>query len=497
MQKILQNKRSGHVIFLTALMLGVAVFAITVLFQQSLRLDEAQSLWQVSRGPAAIMKAVAGDVHVPFYHLLLHFWVFFFGSGVFAARSLSLIFFVATIPMVYKLGKESYNDQVGTYAALLVAVSPFLNWYGSEVRMYSMLAFLAVANQYLFFKIYNSLKIKPHIWWLYGLTAVAGVLTHYFFVFALAAQAAIFLIKRSNFNREAFRGLIMVAVVVIAALGAWLGYVYYVGEIGNSTPFLAKPTSIDLFNSFSSFLFGFQNDHINSLILSLWPLAVLFAFMSLNSRRVAPFSIYFFLAAILPILAAFFVSIVYRPLYLTRYLILTVPALYLFLAWFFSLYPRRIALTFQTLLVAGMILTMVRQVAGDDIKVKEDFRGVVQHLNEQAGPQDIIIASAPFTVYPIEYYYRGDAAIRTLPMWNRFVPGPIPSFSEEKLPEEVEKVNGGHEKAWLVLGYDQGYEETIRMYFEKNFERIEAREFSPGLNLYVYRLRYDTPRAMR
>src|SRR4051812_19815178 len=97
---------TGLVLFAMMLIpLGLSVFFFA---SQSLRLDEAQSLWQTSRGFTDILKLVAGDVHVPLYHELLHVWRLYFGDTITAARLLSLIFYLASIPALYLLGKLAY-----------------------------------------------------------------------------------------------------------------------------------------------------------------------------------------------------------------------------------------------------------------------------------------------------------------------------------------------------------------------------------------------------
>jgi hypothetical protein len=168
-----------------------------------------------------------------------------------------------------------------------------------------------------------------------------------------------------------------------------------------------------------------------------------------------------------------------------------VPSLYLFLSWFLSSYPKKISIALKGALVAGMLLTLVNQTYSYDTPVRENYEQASNFLSEQATAQDIIILSAPFTVYPIEYYYKGQANIETLPIWNRRAVGPIPPFDSGKLPEEVETLRSSHERAFLLLSYDQGYEDDVRIYFDEHFHRLEAREFSPGLRLYVYQLRYD------
>jgi mannosyltransferase len=111
---------------------------LSLLFiSQSLRLDEAQSLWQTSGSLERMFSILAEDVHMPLYHTLLYGWQQLLGPGVEIARLLSLIFLVLTIPAIYYLARNAYSRGTAIFAATIAAVSPFLNWYGNEIRMYS------------------------------------------------------------------------------------------------------------------------------------------------------------------------------------------------------------------------------------------------------------------------------------------------------------------------------------------------------------------------
>jgi hypothetical protein len=179
------------------------------------------------------------------------------------------------------------------------------------------------------------------------------------------------------------------------------------------------------------------------------------------------------------------------PVYLTRYLIFTLPMMYLLLGWLFSTYPRTLAFMCRSILVVGMLTTLAIEVASAQTPAKENYREAVTYMESRAMPNDVIVVSAPFTVYPVSYYYRGVSTLMTLPVWDQTKVGPIPPFVEAELPDQVDAVVGNHQNLWLLLSYDQGYEETLRIYMDTRYERIDARQFSPGLSLYVYRLRYN------
>lgn len=473
---------------LLAIGLSLAVFART-----SLRLDEAQSLFQTRRDLPGMLRLVAQDVHVPLYHVLLQFWQRLFGDSILTARLLSLIFFVLTIPATYRLASYAFSRRVGLYAALLVTISPFMQWYGSEARMYAMLAFFTVVNQLFFLKVQRQGTFRQ--WTLYTLTATLGIYTHYFFSFVLITQALYFLWKRRSFTgRALFLKFTLAATMVAAAIAPWIYYVYSEGAASNTRPNLPTPSSGDLFNTYAQFIFGFQIDYVNTIIISLWPIIVLLAFFALQKNRVIPLSVPFFVAAaVLPVVGAFIISITLQPFYLSRYLIVSLPALLIFVSWVLSEYPPRLRRPLQIGLVAIMAGLMLVQIISPNTPVKENYASAVSYLNQQATAQDVVIASAPFTIYPIEYYYDGKAKVTTLPVWNRFSEGSIPPFNEAALPEDVDMVTKSYQRAFVILSFDQGNNKDIKDHFDSRYEQLASKKFSQGLNVYTYKLRYDDP----
>ena len=491
-----QSERVGEsvrtALVLASTVLFCAVVSILFLLPQSLRLDEAQSLWQSGRSLKGILKIVAEDVHVPLYHLLLHLWRVAFGGGVEIARSLSLVFYLMSIPALYALGRLAYSRWTGLYAAVLFGMSPFMNWYGNEIRMYALFTFLIILNQYFFLRIMN--RGGSFVWLGYGATALLGIFTHYFFFVNLGVQFCFYLLQRRLFPRGSFVRFTAIVALLVAAFAPWVWYVYALKEAAFQHPLLMRPTTVDLFNTFSHFFFGFQVDAINTLFVSLWPLAVVLAFLGL--RRGIIFSnesTYFLLAVCFSFGILFFGSFLITPIFVSRYLILTVPALYLLVAHFFEVYPSRIGQVARWGVVFVMCVGLVIQIQSVATPVKENYEQVTAYINTHAGPQDTIIVSTPFTLYPIEYYYRSSAVLATLPIWDRYATGPIPAFSADELPAQVATLTSGYQEAWLILSYDQGYEMTIKDYFDQHYRMLSAKHFSPGLDLYVYQLRYDTP----
>src|SRR4051812_20738531 len=151
-ERLLTRSRS---LYAVAGLMAFVLIASYFFLPQSLRLDEAQSLWQTSRSPAQILTIVAQDVHVPLYHELLRVWRLTVGDSVMLARALSLLFYLLALPTLYALGTYAYNRRVALFATALFALSPFMQWYGSEVRMYTLFTFLAIANHFFFLRLFR------------------------------------------------------------------------------------------------------------------------------------------------------------------------------------------------------------------------------------------------------------------------------------------------------------------------------------------------------
>lgn len=413
---------------------GMMVFCASLAYfffgPQSLRLDEAQSLWQTTRSAGEILTLVAQDVHVPLYHQVLHFWRMVLGDTVGAARLLSLLFYLLSIPAIYFLGKVAYSRTIGLFAAFLFSISPFMNWYGSEIRMYTLFTFLVIVNQYFFLSIFKNSagKAQRGIWIGYAATAMLGVYAHYFFFLNLLSQLVFYFIQRDRFPEGSLKRFAVVAALVVAAFAPWVWWVWVQGQAQNQHPLLPIPTTVNLFNTFSQFLLGFQNDSLNTFFLSLWPVTIIFGFLALRKNfRISPVSQYFLLLVLLSITVAFAISFIV-PVFVSRYLIFTVPALYLLLASVISSYSSRASTIAGMGITALMLTGLVIQIANPGAPVKENYREAATYISEYATPQDVVVLSAPFTVYPVQYYYRGQAPVATLPMWNQYAYGPIPPF---------------------------------------------------------------------
>lgn len=157
------------------LILGLILRIISL--DQSLWLDEATSVLAASRFSFSeiIHQFSVGDFHPPAYYLLLKFWIGIFGSSEVAARSMSVIFGVITIYLVYSLTRKLFDNTTALIAALLLATAPLHIYYSQEVRMYALETLLVVKIMQLVATIVNG-KQRAFNW--VSLFAFSGLLLY-------------------------------------------------------------------------------------------------------------------------------------------------------------------------------------------------------------------------------------------------------------------------------------------------------------------------------
>ena len=117
------------------------------------------------------------DHHAPFYFVIVWF-VHFLGSSEFWLRIPSAVAGIATIIVVYYLGKEVVNEKVGLFAALLLAVAPYHIYYSQEARMYTFTTLFVTLAYYLFFK--ASHEKDGRYWIAMWLCCAAAFYTHFY-----------------------------------------------------------------------------------------------------------------------------------------------------------------------------------------------------------------------------------------------------------------------------------------------------------------------------
>lgn len=222
-------------------------------------LDEALTV-NIARLPlsqlhAALMK----DGAPPLYYLLLHFWMKVFGSSNLGARSLSGVISVATIPAVWIAGRRMGGRMLALIVTVLVSTSPFAIYYGTEARMYSLVAFLSTVG---FLAVDGALR-RPTPWNLVATGACTALLlyTHYWALYLVVVTGAWLLFQAwrgSDRRRRGARAALVAVVVGCLCFVPWIPTFLYQSR-HTGTPWAVPANFAAIVNAISSFAGGPTN----------------------------------------------------------------------------------------------------------------------------------------------------------------------------------------------------------------------------------------------
>ena len=111
----------------------------------------------------------------PLHPILLQMWIRVFGSSEAAARSLSVLFGIGTIVLIYEIGRVGFDAATGLWAAWLASLSPLLIVYSREARMYALLVLITCLCWRLLLTLRRFTAIKAVA---YSVSLTALVYTH-------------------------------------------------------------------------------------------------------------------------------------------------------------------------------------------------------------------------------------------------------------------------------------------------------------------------------
>jgi 4-amino-4-deoxy-L-arabinose transferase-like glycosyltransferase len=197
--------------------LGVAV-RFGSLGLQSYHHDEVITAARVIPGSFFHMltEVKASESNPPLYYVLAWIWSKLFGTGEVGLRSLSALFGVATIPVVYLICRQLASERAGLIGAAIVAVNPMLIWYSQEARSYALVVFFGALALYFFVRALQNRDGHDLAFW--ALATAMAINSHYFAVFPAAIEALWLLVALRSRWRATLPAVGGVAVVGLALM---------------------------------------------------------------------------------------------------------------------------------------------------------------------------------------------------------------------------------------------------------------------------------------
>jgi cellulose synthase (UDP-forming) len=459
---------------LTALGLALRVALIDV---QSLRLDEATSIRQARLPLMELWTYLSSsNVHVPLYHVILHFWVQVAGTSEWAIRIPSVVFGTAAIPLLYLAGLRIIGRRAALIAAAAGAAAPFWVWHSTEARMYSLVVLLTLASTVLLFEAVE--KGKVWRWGAYAAVSALSLYAHYFALLLPLVHLAYLLLYRASWRKVgAWLGAMGLVAIQFApwALALYGNRFHGGGGLGSLTNGI-QTHQIDttlyglLYGVLifcSALVTGYHGVGAvalaSSIVVGAWPLLALSTIMGrrflgwLRTRNAA------FLGSwlVLTIGVVFALSF-WRPgLWLQRYLIVATPPLLLLVGLGAARVSRRLIPSVVVVFVVFGFLSVLENVETSN-PAREDFRAAAAVIERGYEPRDAVLLLPGFVGGPFEYYFHEDHAI------VRVLSTGSPERAVESTIPEIAETHPGA-ALWIVI--HELYRDTFS---EEDFEAIPS-----------------------
>jgi hypothetical protein len=331
---------------------------------RSLWLDEAASVAIASQHGAAFGTALAHDGgNMLGYYALLHALIGAFGSGAFVIRVVSAIAAAATVALVGLIGLRLFDRRVALAAGSLMAVSLSLVYWGQDARGYALMVALIAASFLAYLALLDG-RAGWRAWIAYVLLTTAAVYAGLEAVLVVPAQLVALLWYRDRLrpvlSAVAVAALCCVPLAVLAA-NRGSGQLFWVPR-----PSLRIAKQVLQALTSSALQPRFYTSTSTALVLltvliagaGAWKLGRLLR----ADRRPAAWRPALVLSWLLvPVLLALFESAVGQSIFQARYVLVSLPAVALLLAW--TLVDRRLPRLFTLATLAALIALRALQLA--------------------------------------------------------------------------------------------------------------------------------------
>jgi 4-amino-4-deoxy-L-arabinose transferase-like glycosyltransferase len=327
--------RKWQYALLLLLILAGCALRVATLPHEALDGDEMFS-HRVALAPAGVaVSMIRNDiVHPPLYYFMIKAGVAVWGSSALGLRLLSLLFGLATIPLVAKIGSILPESRyTGMLAAALTALNGTLIFYSQQARSYAFYTFMVLLLVLWVWAVTS--KPRSMLWWLAG-SALMVVLVYTHYVGAVYIFFAVVAVLLSRQPRGVKIGTLLCGVVAAVAIVPWLlavrGALQAKHGIALNLDWQGRPGLYDLKEMFA-FTIGVLNfkgaTTLALLVMAVLCVAAVVLVWGRQSWRDSPVLLTVVLLGFLPPLTMFVLSNppFNQPLFATRHVLPSLPLL--------------------------------------------------------------------------------------------------------------------------------------------------------------------------
>lgn len=407
---------------LVALILLAAFLRFFQLDRDSLWVDELAS-WLRTTHPTMFDALMEGHIDSmwPGYHIPLYFITRVLGQSEFALRIPSVLFGVLHIPLIYQIGRRLYSHKEGLIAALFMTVLLNPIAYSQEARSYSMLLFFTLLATYIWIGwlqvLHRTGNTPPGAPLRYIVTAVMVIYLQWFGLLVIVLQGAGALIF-GLWKKRGLAALTSIYIVIVLAIMPLL--TTFGGTVGIDNTWIPRSKGIGWAIT-RYFAFAFNDSLLlGYIVIGIWGAAGVLALVrrrdgDTRTQLFFPPTWMLVLWLIWPLMAVYVFSIVVKPVWIGRYLMVTLPATYLLLARAITRFPlgQKLAQAAPLFLAAGALYYVLMVNGYYYWPQKEQFREAVHYMLERDASYEnslIITHTGGPKEYMDYYFYRAGAA---------------------------------------------------------------------------------------
>ncbi|MBU0678622.1 MAG: glycosyltransferase family 39 protein [Verrucomicrobia bacterium] len=145
---------------------------------EQLWLDEADTIRIASMPIPSLLNQMTVGNKPPLYFLLMQQWIHVWGRNPWAVRLFSALFGIATVPLLYLLGRSWCSRRSGLLAAFIWSIAQISVYYGREGRNYTLVAFLLCSGVYALDRAVRK-PDRVYSWVGYGVCLIMSIYTSY------------------------------------------------------------------------------------------------------------------------------------------------------------------------------------------------------------------------------------------------------------------------------------------------------------------------------
>lgn len=436
------------------LALGLCLFELG---SRNLWLDEAATVSIASQHGPAFAAALARDGgNMLGYYAVMHVLIGAFGHGAVVLRLPSAIAAAATVAITAAIGLRLWDRQIAAVSGLIAAVSLSLVYWGQDARSYAVMIALIAGSFLAATALVESERPSRGAWPAYVVLTTGAMYAA--LAAALVIPAHLVLLARRPARRRALvSGVAVVALcsIPLAVLAA---------ERGSSQLFWVPAPSLRTAKQVLQALTssglqpGYYTASGDALLVITGLLALAGLAETVRALRVrAPDAWAAAVVAawlVVPILAALAVSAAGHSIFQARYVLVSLPAMALLLAW--TLRAAWIPRTAALALLAAIVVLRALALAPSYGVSTEQWRGATSYVVAHARGGDCMAFYPLDARMPFEYY--GGAGHRLPRSVLPAVPwGTVRSYVEEYeslSPSRLAALPTTCSRVWLVWSHE-------------------------------------------